>query len=1536
MSELSFEEVSGQPPSIHDVAGGEEELSFEEVVGKSSDSTDQAINYLKRGGKTALNLMDNVLANPQGGGVIKGEEFEQSLHRDTGLKATALNAARDVGRNVAGSVVALEDMFAGLAGMAIGTGAYAGTRAYAAGAGETNKAGAQAAAVSAEHFTPEALSTPFRKVLRHLGYEDFYDDSIVSKGMHWISGKIAEGSEAMSKETKGVVQPEDFQALASAAMLYFGTKGSDIALRRGQQARENAKWEQRARESDAQRYRRPMEEPNVQQAPVVPLEEARAPEGATMFPELTITEALGPAMSRAAQLRGEVFEVPGLAAEAGVGRAAGRAGQLESFHYGTEVPATRPEGTLTRTRPGGAEMTPMEIEAMPKDWTGTPSKEQLLKAAGNPFADFHPKIDKTLAAKVAAAGGVAAYIAANPEQAEEIALLTGGTLLAVKGKGGMWHPEAVERLAAPIKDRLVIGQAEALRNNRQILEGMTITPPSTDLFAERMVRNYLNKWAGTKEDPLAKVEIPSGMAGVDRSWGDLWDAAIVSQKAEWKGSETTIPGARAGETVYTIGAHAGIDATQSISAYLSHVGDYLRQKVAPEKLQQYDLVRAVRETAKWDEDLARQMQKEQGDISKLGTVHKEYPDGYKWVELKAAPGAKLPKGIEITDFSKHGGPAGFVFTEHGKPIEDTRYHTRAQAEATIPTFITKRLLKQEGDMMGHCVGGYCDYVESGKSKIYSLRDPKGGSHVTIEVSPERIGKIDPNNNPKSASIEQIKGKQNRAPAPEYLPYVQDFVKSQKWGAVQELHNAGLVKFRGEFLTHEEGRKLIAAERGNPDVERLAQQYPELLRQQPETPARYQAGFINEKLLRVMAGVGLGGLVGAYIDYKNPAAGAAWGALLAGAAAGALPFREIVNKMDTGFGMLPTRLGHINPILKWAMIESERDLIKGSHDRLAAVDDFLVKLNRPGTWYRPGGVPAEQLAKVNEALLSNKPGEIAAAIKATGNDSLAQAYQKVRVVLDDVGRELETRGVIKRTQADYFPRSVKDYEGLMASPAINVEVKSKIESALAQAEAETLKTRGSGLTNEERSSIINKQLEVSYPASDQPGFAKRRTIRDVTKDLVPFYHTPTEALHQYIGRASQDIARAKFFGKDLAVVKKEGLQYTNVDASIGSVVDRLLREGKITRDQTSELRRILHARFTGGDKSPWGVLQDTKNYINTGLLANWGTGARQLGDLATVAYTQGLLNSIEGTVRTLTGNSRLNIKQFGLVDHISEEFVNPRKSARFQNKMFKYTFSPFDTLGKNIGLEAALIRFEKLSQTPAGIAELRQRFGEVYGEKFPQLVKDFQERRVTQLTEGPPFHELVDMQPITRSNTSAWALENPNGKAVVGWLKSYIHQQSDIVRRHAYDEIKRGNVRAGVTNLVRYALYLGGANATINSIIDWIQGKPWALEPWDVPLNVLKNFGWSQASQELVSEGRPVAAISSFLYPPFRVMDDLVQRSPKLLRYIPYIGDQLYARFGGGNEKLEKRKRQEEMKGLSPEERRMYKQFNPASAGGARG
>jgi hypothetical protein len=152
-------------------------------------------------------------------------------------------------------------------------------------------------------------------------------------------------------------------------------------------------------------------------------------------------------------------------------------------------------------------------------------------------------------------------------------------------------------------------------------------------------------------------------------------------------------------------------------------------------------------------------------------------------------------------------------------------------------------LKYEGEVMGHCVGGECPKVESGKSRIISLRDAKGEPHVTLEVIPPEVNFSDvlggnpafPNRDPelyrmmdtmtttqiektplykekaaaiaaqKLPGISQIKGKGNNRPPDSYQPFITDFIASQQWSSVGDLQNTNLVRIEPMILKNAQDR-----------------------------------------------------------------------------------------------------------------------------------------------------------------------------------------------------------------------------------------------------------------------------------------------------------------------------------------------------------------------------------------------------------------------------------------------------------------------------------------------------------------------------------------------------------------------------------------------------------------------------------------------------------------------------------------------------------------------------------------------------------
>jgi hypothetical protein len=232
----------------------------------------------------------------------------------------------------------------------------------------------------------------------------------------------------------------------------------------------------------------------------------------------------------------------------------------------------------------------------------------------------------------------------------------------------------------------------------------------------------------------------------------------------------------------------------------------LEKMSVPQVAQRVDEINAWRSVQKVDADMAKAM-------NPATQVIKEYPEsGTKWVELRQPK--ETGKVVDVTR-PEMDLPPGFDERQAREVAEDMALDemldpgTRAYDDfvnVTMNNFARTKTtqvdesykaledaLKYEGETMGHCVGGYCPDVVEGRSKIFSLRDDKGRPHVTIETAPgpKIFDTGTPEGRPGPEKIVQIKGKGNRAPVEEYLPAVQDFVKSGKWSDVGDLQNTGL-------------------------------------------------------------------------------------------------------------------------------------------------------------------------------------------------------------------------------------------------------------------------------------------------------------------------------------------------------------------------------------------------------------------------------------------------------------------------------------------------------------------------------------------------------------------------------------------------------------------------------------------------------------------------------------------------------------------------------------------------------------------------
>jgi hypothetical protein len=443
----------------------------------------------------------------------------------------------------------------------------------------------------------------------------------------------------------------------------------------------------------------------------------------------------------------------------------------------------------------------------------------------------------------------------------------------IKPKGGNWIAGSVEKALAPLKSRTIAGETPAQRipkheallsdpslNKDQIDRVLyqldeTKKEAAIDQWVDRNLGNYVKKEMATPEDPVRKLaeegitHLPAdamnrgqwlsesmeairrsegfpgaGMARTEagRGWENLADesiqitAPIVANK-EMLAANPWLSKLDPNQSVYR--------ARQADVSELGfdHIMDVLRQDVAsgrirPEQLSKVSMEQAVRRTYDYDQELAAKMNASRAAQREGLPVYKEYPEGYRWVELNK-PGSFASES-EAMGHSVRG-------------YEPPKGH---------PDW-----MEASGDSgsLGYGHGGW-EAIKEGKAKVYSLVDPKGAPHATVEVGPthrdrgffgnqrpigddyysqqnkyiagQNNGTVSPKvtfaewwrasqgiPEPESLAprITQIKGKQNAAPKEDYLPYIQDFVKGGNWSDVGDARNAGLRRYSDVFNLNEQ-------------------------------------------------------------------------------------------------------------------------------------------------------------------------------------------------------------------------------------------------------------------------------------------------------------------------------------------------------------------------------------------------------------------------------------------------------------------------------------------------------------------------------------------------------------------------------------------------------------------------------------------------------------------------------------------------------------------------------------------------------------
>ena len=424
--------------------------------------------------------------------------------------------------------------------------------------------------------------------------------------------------------------------------------------------------------------------------------------------------------------------------------------------------------------------------------------------------------------------------------------------LAIGGQGPKnWLKGSLDPVLQPLKQQYPDIVAPGIGETDEVIRARHPHVGAINQWIERNLANYIKKQMATHDDPIRRLaeqgilHIAPEQVGMIRNkaphhrrmhggeqlgqspeaqaWEDAADVAMGVHKLNKLHQSFREPWMEKADPETKV-----FYPTDSMHAHylgFDHIVDVLKQDLAegrirPEQLSKVSIEHAVRRTHEYDQERKKAMAETALKATEGMPVHKEYPEGYKWIELTLP---ELEQGYTKAPSGAYVSPEGEQSIHHpgyGK-LEDA--------------------LKYEGDTMGHCVGGYCPDVAAGKTRIFSLRDAKNEPHVTIEVKPNQH--LDFNTwwdkQPKELRdeinararrgehrgsvfeapeylaaraalppvIKQIKGKQNAKPKKQYIPYVQDFVKSGKWSDVGDIHNAEMAPIgEGKYVGENEAKK----------------------------------------------------------------------------------------------------------------------------------------------------------------------------------------------------------------------------------------------------------------------------------------------------------------------------------------------------------------------------------------------------------------------------------------------------------------------------------------------------------------------------------------------------------------------------------------------------------------------------------------------------------------------------------------------------------------------------------------------------------
>jgi hypothetical protein len=494
--------------------------------------------------------------------------------------------------------------------------------------------------------------------------------------------------------------------------------------------------------------------------------------------------------------------------------------------------------------------------------------------------------------------------------------------------------------------------------------------------------------------------------------------------------------------------------------------------------------------------------------------------------------------------------------------------------------------------------------------------------------------------------------------------------------------------------------------------------------------------------------------------------------------------------------MSTRIGNISrPILK-RVREFEFDAKKKTSEYYETSEPFIRRLDK---------MDDADKGLVDRALSNGDFDVVEQTLKKYGDEAVGE-FNQVRVLLKNVYKELKKAGFKTAEIPNYFPRLVKDVDGLRSS--FGLKEQTAIDRAL-KAYAKENKMNTVDIPKETVNNIIDQTIRgLPKTIKKSKRLEASRTVGRIDDNTADFYASSAESLEAYLRTASHNIAKAKFFGKYVGDDTKDAIQ-----AIVGKAKDA----GKLSVKQEGDLVSMLQARFIQGELAPNKFIKGVRDMGYATTIANPFSALIQLSDLGQTMMLAGVRN----TLRSLFGKKNFNIDDVGLRDTILEEFESSSKAL---DKLFRLSgFKRMDKLTKETFINAAYKRDAAMVRSDKGAALFTKKHGDLYGDETAQLIADLRNGKPSELVKFHLFNELSGVQPISLLEVPEAYAKSPNGR-IFYMLKSFTLKQYDLLRREVVQEYKAGNKAGAVKSAIRYMGFVSAMGGTMQTIRDVGTGR----------------------------------------------------------------------------------------------------------------